>query len=37
MLAWYWVLIAFIIGEAVGLFISAMCSANERNEHKYLR
>lgn len=32
MIPWYWVLVAFICGLMVGVFLTALISANERDD-----
>ena len=31
MIAWWWVLIAFVVGELCGIGAVAICAGNERN------
>ena len=31
MIAWWWVLVAFVVGEVVGVVTISVCSANEKN------
>lgn len=33
MIAWWWVLVAFVAGEIIGLMLMAVCTANEPDNH----
>lgn len=32
MIPWYWILVAFIGGTLIGMFLTALISANERDD-----
>lgn len=32
MIAWWWVLVAFVIGEMAGIAAISVCAANERKK-----
>ena len=37
MIAWYWILIAFVIGELCGIGAVAICSGGEYKNNKYIK
>jgi purine-cytosine permease-like protein len=37
MIPWWWAVIALIIGELLGVWVVAMCSANSDDDHKYIK
>ena len=38
MIPWWWVIIALIAGEIIGIIVTAICSANERDSgSKYIK
>ena len=37
MVAWWWVLVALIIGEVIGIVVPTFCAMNDRHESKYIK